>query len=72
MTTSVLSPKYQIVIPKDIRKSLNLHPGQRLQFSEKNGNIEIRPVLTPLELVGFLSDCADISFTREKTDRKLL
>ena len=71
MTTSTLSPKYQIVIPKEIRKSMNLQPGQRLQFAEKDGNIEIRPVLTPDQLVGFLSDCADIPFEREKTDREL-
>ncbi len=71
MTNSILSPKYQIVIPKEIRKSMNLHPGQRLQFAVKDGNIEIRPVLTPRQLVGFLSDCADIPFEREKTDRPL-
>lgn len=71
MTTSILSPQYQVVIPKEICKSMNLHPGQRLQFAEKNGNIEIRPILTPDQLVGFLSDCVDIPFEREKTDREL-
>lgn len=71
MTTSVLSPKYQIVIPKEIRKSMNLHPGQRLQFAQKDGGIEIRPVLSPEQLVGFLSDCAGIPFEREKIERPL-
>lgn len=71
MTISVLSPKYQIVIPKEIRKSMSLQPGQRLQFAEKDGKIEIRPVLTPEKLVGFLADCVDIPFEREKTDRVL-
>ncbi len=70
MTTALLSPKFQIVIPKEIRKSLNLHPGQRLQFVEKNGKIEIRPVLTPNQLVGFLKDTAHIPFNREP-DREL-
>lgn len=50
---------------------MNLHPGQRLQFTEKDGNIEIRPVLTPEQLVGFLSDCANIPFERDKKDRDL-
>lgn len=70
MTTALLSSKYQIVIPKEIRKSMNLKPGQRLQFVEKNGAIEVRPLLTPAQLVGFLSDCAHIPFTREP-DREL-
>jgi len=54
MTTSLLSPKYQIVIPKEIRKSMNLKPGQRLQLTEMDGKIEIRPILTPEQLIGFL------------------
>jgi len=71
MTTALLSPKYQIVIPKEIRKSMNLKPGQRLQVTEKGGKIEIRPILTPDQLIGYLSDCSSIPFKREKTDRKL-
>ncbi len=66
MTTSVLSPKYQIVIPKKIRKAMNLHSGQRLHFAEKDGSVEIRPVLTTEQLVGLLSGCADIPFERDK------
>lgn len=65
MTTALLSPKYQIVIPKEIRKSMNLQPGQRLQLVAKDGKIEIRPILTPDQLIGFLSDCAHIPFERE-------
>jgi len=65
MTTSLLSPKYQIVIPKEVRETLNLKPGQRLSVSAKDGHIEIAPILTPDQLIGFLSDCADIPFERE-------
>ena len=71
MTTSLLSPKYQIVIPKEIRKSMNLKPGQRLQLTEKDGKIEIRPILTPDQLIGFLKDKSHLEFEREKTDRPL-
>ncbi|MES2996546.1 MAG: AbrB/MazE/SpoVT family DNA-binding domain-containing protein [Verrucomicrobiota bacterium] len=71
MTTALLSPKFQIVIPKEIRRSMNLQPGQRLQLTEKNGKIEIRPILTPDQLIGFLKDKAHIPFEREKTDRPL-
>lgn len=44
---------------------MNLKPGQRLHFVEKNGAIEVRPLLTPDQLIGFLADCAHIPFTRE-------
>ncbi len=65
MTTALLSPKYQVVIPKEIRKSMNLQPGQRLQFVEKDGKIEIRPILTPDQLIGFLKGTKPLEFERE-------
>jgi len=66
MTTSLLSPKYQIVIPKEIRKSMNLKPGQRLQLTEMDGKIEIRPILTPEQLIGFLKGEKPLEFEREQ------
>jgi len=71
MTTSTLSPKYQVVIPKEIRKTLGLKPGQQLRFIEKDGHIEIRPILRPDQLIGFLKGAAHIAFEREKEDRPL-
>jgi AbrB family looped-hinge helix DNA binding protein len=71
MATALLSPKFQIVIPKEIRKSMNLKPGQRLHLVERDGKIEVRPILTPEQLIGFLKDKAHIPFERDKTDRPL-
>ncbi len=71
MTTSLLSPKYQVVVPKEIRKSMNLKPGQRLQFIEKDGHIEIRPILTSDQFIGFLKGKTKLAFEREKHDRPL-
>jgi len=65
MTTSLLSPKYQVVIPKEIRETLGLKPGQRLQFVEKHGRIEIRPILTPDQLIGFLKGKKPLELERE-------
>ena len=71
MTTSLLSPKYQVVIPKEIRKALDLKPGQRLTVIEKDGHIELRPILTPEQLIGFLKGKTTLPFEREKQDRPL-
>jgi AbrB family looped-hinge helix DNA binding protein len=65
MTTSLLSPKYQVVIPKEIRKALDLKPGQKLSIIEKDGHIELRRILTPELLIGFLKDSAPLEFERE-------
>jgi len=65
MTTSTLSPKYQVVIPKEIRKTLGLKPGQQLRFIEKDGHIEIRPILRPDQLIGFLKGAKPLELERE-------
>ncbi|MDD5262840.1 MAG: AbrB/MazE/SpoVT family DNA-binding domain-containing protein [Methylacidiphilales bacterium] len=65
MTTASLSPKYQIVIPKEIRKHHKLRPGQKLQIVDKGGEIVLRPTLSGEQLMGILSDCRHIPFERE-------
>ncbi len=70
MTTSLLSPKFQVVIPKDVRQALNLKPGQRLNVVEKDGHIELRPILTPSQLIGFLKGAEPLDFQREE-DREI-
>ncbi len=43
MTTTV-SPKYQIVIPKAVRRQLEIKPGQKMQVeAADNGDIIVRP-----------------------------
>ncbi len=71
MATALISPKYQIVIPKEIRKSMNLKPGQRLTLLEKDGRIEVRPLLSPEQFIGFLKGKTRAPFEREKQDRPL-
>jgi AbrB family looped-hinge helix DNA binding protein len=70
MNISTLSPKFQIVIPKEIRKELDLKPGQRLQFRIHEDHIEIEPVLTGSELIGLLKGGTPLNFEREG-DRSL-
>ena len=52
MSWVALSPKFQIVIPKDARKLFNLLPGQQMQVRAVNGKIEIVPELSMSALRG--------------------
>jgi AbrB family looped-hinge helix DNA binding protein len=65
MTTTTLSPKYQVVIPKSVREALKLQPGTVFNVVEYNGRIEIVPVRRPKEMRGFLRGI-DTSVIREK------
>lgn len=50
----VVSPKYQVLIPKDARKQINLKGGQKLQVVVKNGIISLIPDRDIKEFRGFL------------------
>jgi AbrB family looped-hinge helix DNA binding protein len=64
MQTVILSPKYQVVIPKAIRETLKLKPGQRIRVIEYDNRIELIPDREISELRGFLKGI-DIEFSRE-------
>ena len=64
METVTVSPKYQVVIPKKIRDSLQLRPGQKMTVIEYNGRIELIPDKDISELRGFLKGI-NIDFIRE-------
>lgn len=54
MHTVTISPKYQVVIPKEIRKALGLRPGQKMRVMEYDGRLELIPDRDISELKGFL------------------
>ena len=54
MQTVTVSPKYQVVIPKEIRDALQLRPGQKMRVIEYDGRIELIPDRDISELRGFL------------------
>ena len=56
MSTSTVTSKGQTTIPKDIRKRLNLHPGDRLEFViDEYGRVLVFPAsIDASELAGML------------------
>jgi len=66
-TTVTVSPKYQIVIPQEVREQMNIKPGQRVMFMEWRGAFVLVPVLTPDDAFGVLKG-HDVSVDREKTE----
>jgi AbrB family looped-hinge helix DNA binding protein len=65
MTTVKVSPKYQVVIPKEIRQKLKLKPGQKLQILQIGDRIEFIPVRNIKEARGFLKGI-DTKLERER------
>lgn len=52
MDTVALSPKFQVVIPKAVRRALGLQPGQRMQVRLLDGKVELAPEPTLATLKG--------------------
>jgi len=65
MQAVTVSPKFQVVIPRPVRESLHLHPGQKMQVVEYDGRIELIPERDITELRGFLKGI-NTEFDREK------
>ncbi len=69
MSTVTVSPKYQIVIPKEIRESLNIRPGQKLAVLKYEHRIELIPFEDIRSLRG-LCRGMDTSGYREEEDEE--
>jgi AbrB family looped-hinge helix DNA binding protein len=54
MATVTISPKFQVVIPKEIRERLGLTPGQKVQTIVFDDRIELIPVRPVRKMRGFL------------------
>jgi AbrB family looped-hinge helix DNA binding protein len=68
MAMTTISPKFQIVIPKEVREKLHLAPSQRLQIVEKGGVITLVPEVPLKSLKGTLKGMSKTDL-REKKDR---
>lgn len=65
MQTVTISPKYQIVIPKELREALNLMPGEQLQVFRYQNRLEFVPVKDIKKMRGFLKGI-DTTIERDK------
>lgn len=68
MNSVKVSPKYQIVIPKEIRSRLDIYSGDRLQVIPFEGRIELVPSRTASQLRG-IARGIDTRVDRESSDR---
>jgi AbrB family looped-hinge helix DNA binding protein len=55
MSRVTVSPKFQIVIPKEIRKSMGIHPGERFEVLLHKDRIEYIPLKSLKKMRGILS-----------------
>lgn len=68
MNAVTLSPKFQVVIPKQVRERMGLKPGEKLQVIHFDGRIELVPLRPMKEMRGFLKGY-DRSFECDEDDR---
>jgi len=62
METSILTSKGQIVVPRNIRRKMNIKPGTKIAFVEKGDDIIIKPLDKSYfeQFVGILGGKGDV------------
>ncbi|HYX21559.1 MAG TPA: AbrB/MazE/SpoVT family DNA-binding domain-containing protein [Thermoanaerobaculia bacterium] len=68
MSQAIVSTKFQVVIPKAVRRELGLKSGQVVQIIAKNGVISLVPDQPLNQLRGYLKGMKSQPL-REKKDR---
>ena len=65
MSVVTVSPKFQVVIPRAIRESMGLQPGQKVQALQYQNRIEFIPVRSMRAMRGFLKGI-DTTVSRDR------
>jgi AbrB family looped-hinge helix DNA binding protein len=68
MARATVSPKFQIVIPKEIRERLDLKPGQQVALIDRGSYVALVPQRPISELRG-IAEGAPTDDYRDETDR---
>jgi AbrB family looped-hinge helix DNA binding protein len=64
-----VSPKYQVVIPKEVREELQIKPGQELLVSVSDGKVHLDPPRSIKELYGMAKGMKWRDDYRDRNDR---
>lgn len=64
MTIVKVSPKYQVLVPKSVRKTLGIEPGEQILVIQFEDRIELIPLRKVSEMRGFLKGI-DTAIERE-------
>ena len=65
MSTVTISPKFQVVIPKEVRESMSLKSGEKLEVVQYGHRIELIPVKGVKALKGLLKGM-NTNFVRDE------
>ena len=65
MTAVTVSPKFQVVIPKEVRDSMGIISGQKIQMLTYCNRIELIPIKPMSKMKGFLEGI-DTEVPRDK------
>ena len=65
MKSVTVSPKYQVVIPRDVRQSMEIKPGSKVQVLLYENRIELIPMRSLKRMRGFLKGI-DTTVERER------
>ncbi len=68
MEEVTISSKYQVVIPRDVRKQLHLKVGQKMRVVVTGQSVNLVPAIPLSEMRGFLKGM-DKSGIREEEER---
>jgi len=65
MRAVTVSPKFQVVIPKEVRNSMGIVSGQKIQMLTYRNRIELIPIKSMKKMKGFLKGI-DTEVKRDK------
>jgi AbrB family looped-hinge helix DNA binding protein len=67
MEAVTISSKYQVVIPREVRKQFNLKPGQKLMFIPYNGTLRV-VIVPPIQKARGMLKGMNTENIREEVD----
>ena len=67
MYTTTISSKYQVVIPRQVRRQFGLKPGQKLAFVPYNNTLHV-VIVPPLEKAAGILKGMDVNNYRQEED----